>query len=185
LGGGTWYGGGYGIVWIPVYNQNPPCFFANAPVLTPSGYRRIDSLSIGDEVITRDGIRTIKKIFRKSYTPSESTNPFLIPKGSYSAIEDLLISPGHRVAVNGKMIHARDLGLEQKAQEEITYYNLGLSSYSNMNVAGVEVESFAPTYKLTVTMDQFKEFLKKSGKSITDFKHIIHGDMVTFNAVPC
>jgi hypothetical protein len=83
------------------------------------------------------------------------------------------------------MIHARDLGLEQKAQEEITYYNLGLSSYSNMNVAGVEVESFAPTYKLTVTMDQFKEFLKKSGKSITDFKHNVHGDMVSFSAVPC
>jgi len=185
FGGGTWYGGGYGIVWSPVYTENPSCFFANAPVLTPSGYRRIDSLSIGDEVMTRDGIKTIKKIFCKSYTPSESTNPFLIPKGSYSAIEDLLISPGHRVAVDGKMIHARDLGLEQKAQEEIKYYNLGLSSYSNINVAGVEVESFAPTYNLTVTMDQFEAFLKKSGKSITDFKHNINGNMVSFSAVPC
>jgi hypothetical protein len=120
------------------------CFFGNAPVLTPSGYRRIDSLCVGDKVTTPTGYAdVITRVYKRMGGASPSINPYRIPAGTFGATEDLLISPKHSIAVKGKMIRAEDCGLEQVTPEgAITYYNLGLASKSIMIVAGVEVESY-------------------------------------------
>jgi hypothetical protein len=119
------------------------CFFGNAPVLTPSGYRRIDSLLVGDKVTTPTGEDVITRVYKRMASATPEINPYRIPVGTFGATEDLLISPKHSIAVNGKMVRAENCGLEQVAPTGvITYYNLGLASQSNMIVAGVEVESY-------------------------------------------
>jgi len=98
------------------------------------------------------------RIDTKRYRPGPKTNPYIIRKGQFGATEELLISPRHKVATpDGKMVEARDLGLVQKAMKSpFTYYNIELPGWANMRVAGVEVESLAPTKCIVVTMEQVK-----------------------------
>lgn len=141
-----------------------PCFLGNAPVLTPAGYRRMDSLREGDLVQTPAG-ETVA-IQRVSVTECEAgpaTNPYVIPKGRYGAVRNLEISPNHKVAVGGgKMVEARHLGLEQKEREgTLRYYNLELPASENMVVAGVEVESLAHVRRVPVTAAQLGALLTR------------------------
>ena len=148
----------------PAAGPSPVCFFGNAPVLTPSGYRRIDSLRVGDLVCTADGSAVaIERVKVMRCAAGPSSNPFVIPKGVYGATERLLISPRHRVAVPGRgMVEARFLGLEQAKKEgQLTYYNLGLPAWENMVVAGVVVESLAPVQRITMPFAVFKALLTK------------------------
>jgi len=150
--------------WSMTVVSGPICFFGNAPVLTPSGYRRMDSLRIGDLVSTPAGPVAIERVFKKDYAASATTNPYVIPKGTLGATKRLLISPNHRVAVGGKMVEACDpsLGLEQVAMDgTLTYYNLQLSGWANMTVAGVEVESLAPVKRLVISMADFAKIMTK------------------------
>ena len=138
------------------------CFLADAPVLTPSGYKPIASLRIGDRVKTANGASSrIQRISKQNVVPSATTNPYKIPKGLYGAKEELLISPNHHVLANGKLVEARHLGLQQKTmKKEFTYYNLELESWTNMIVAGVTVESLAPVQRITVTMAEFTKMIE-------------------------
>jgi hypothetical protein len=156
----------------PVQPAVPVCFLANAPVLTPRGYRRIDSLKVGDLVRLADGrSMEIKKVKVVRYEPSAAVNPFVIPKGSFGAKERLLISPSHRVAVPGRgMVEARNLGLKQWTMHKaFDYYNLELEKWDNMVVAGVEVESLAPVRRTIITTAQLKQLLRaKFGAHVSE-----------------
>ena len=146
------------------------CFLGKAPVLTPSGYRRIDSLKVGDLVSTAEGESVpIQAVFIKSYTPSNTVNPFIIPKGKFGATMNLAISPDHLVqTAPGKMVKARSLGLEQKAlTEPFNYYNIELPTYENMIVAGVTVESKYPTITAELTINQLQKFLEENSEVLT------------------
>ena len=140
------------------------CFFGNAPVLTPAGYRRMDSLRAGDKVTTPNGgtvaIEAVK-IMRCAAGPE--TNPYVIPKGEFGATKRVLISPRHRVATAKGMVEAQHLGLAQEERTgTLTYYNLALPGWANMIVAGVEVESLAPVKRVTVPLSTFKALVEKN-----------------------
>ena len=141
---------GTGPIWVSSGLNNPftlnpttACFFGDAPVLTPSGYRRIDSLRVGDIVTTLTGEDIITRIYMRSTPAGPNDNPYRIPAGTFGAVKPLLISPRHCIAVKGAMVEARKSGLKQAAKEGVlTYYNLELKRHSTMIVAGVEVESY-------------------------------------------
>jgi hypothetical protein len=163
-------GGGGGGVFDP--HVTVPCFLANAPVLTPTGYIKISKLSAGDEITTSDG-RTVRiqKVMHKKVAAGPSTNPYTIPKGMYGATLNLAISPNHRIVMpDGSMVEACHLGLKQQeraSDDMIEYYNLALPNWNsdNMVVAGVAVESLAPVRHITMTMGEFKSRLvTKYGK---------------------
>jgi len=151
--------------WI-LLNGYPPapsgvaCFLKDAPVLTPDGYRRIDSLKVGDLVQTAKGPVAIQMVKTQLVTPSSAVNPYVIPKGHLGAISDLAISPNHKVQVGHNMIEARYLSLKQKEMRgAFMYYNLELPDYENMTVAGVTVESLFPLAHISVTTKQFREIV--------------------------
>jgi hypothetical protein len=158
-GGGGGGGGGGGASAV--------CFLGNAPVLTPAGYRRIDSLGVGDIVRTADGrdvaIQRVKH--QRVVAPSTAVNPYVIPKGQFGATENLAISPRHAISVSGRgMIEARELGLRQMSMRAaFDYYNLELPEWDNMVVAGVEVESLAPTKRVVMTAAQFRGLVAAKG----------------------
>ena len=157
----------------------PICFFGDAPVKTPNGYRRIDSLKVGDRVSTPTGTAVIRHIHCQDYAAGPSANPYVIPKGRFGATQDLLISPRHKVAVNGRMVEARDLGLTQKQETGIlTYYNLGLDRWANMIVAGVLVESLAPIARMTISRAEFNQILaaKYGGRMTPEIAAACHFD---------
>ena len=135
-----------------------PCFFGNAPVLTKSGYRRMDSLRAGDCVMTPAGEEaTIEHVKVTRCAAGPATNPYIIPKGRFGAERRVLISPNHNVVTQSGLTEARHLGLDQEERTgTLTYYNLELTGQAHMVVGGVAVESLAPVRRLVLTMDQFK-----------------------------
>jgi len=145
---------------------NPICFLGNAPILTPSGYKRMDSLRKGDLVTTSDGRAVaIQSVEIRATAPHSNSNPYIIPTGLYGATMNLPISPRHRVAVPGRgMVEARDLGLKQMPMRaNWNYYNLSLPCWEtdNLVVAGVVAESLAPVKRITVTKAEFVKMLAK------------------------
>jgi len=137
-----------------------PCFLADAPVLTPNGYKAIATLKIGDLVSTPRGDMPIQKVKISRVVASPSVNPYIIKRGQFGATKRLLISPNHRVQTENGMIEARSLGLRQEEMSgSFDYYNLELPNWTNMIVAGVVVESLAPVKRLTMTMQEFKGFI--------------------------
>jgi len=157
-------------------DNTPVCFFGNAPVKTPYGSRRIDSLKVGDRVSTPSGTAVIQHIHCQDYAAGPSANPYVIPAGRFGATQRLLISPRHRVAVGGQMVEARNLGLEQEeATGTLTYYNLGLGG-ANMIVAGVTVESLAPLVRVTISRAEFDYILatKYGGRMTPEIRAACH-----------
>jgi hypothetical protein len=149
--GGGGGGGGGGAI----------CFLKDAPVLTPTGYKRISSLKVGDLVQTPEGNAVPIQSVKVQHTrPSQAVNPYVIPKGRFGATKELFISPEHKVQVNGAMTEAKSLGLKQhKMSEPFDYYNLELPNYEKMIVAGVTVESMFPITRVKISMEQFKHIL--------------------------
>jgi len=158
-------------------DSGPVCFLGDAPVKTPHGSRRMDSLKVGDRVSTPTGSAVIQHIHCQDYAAGPSANPYVIPKGRFGATQDLLISPRHKVAVNGRMVEARDLGLNQKDMGTLTYYNLGLGG-ANMIVAGVLVESLAPMARMTISRAEFNMILaaKYGGRMTPEIAAACHFD---------
>ena len=167
------------IVLIPYTPPAVICFLGSAPVLTPNGYSRIDSLVVGDIICTREGETTavIEKVERQVYMPGRDTNPYIIPAGRFGSNGRILISPRHKVAVDGQMIEARFLGLEQEEQyEKITYYNLQVTRSENIIVAGLEVESLQALTRVNIPMDTFNYIVanKYDGKMSDEIKAGCH-----------
>jgi len=147
-----------GSIIMKGHNSGVVCFLGHAPVATPNGPRRIDSLAEGDLVLTESGKSVpIQRVKVMRCRPGPMTNPYVIRKGSFGATEELMISPRHKVAVGaeGAMVEAKDLGLTQKAMKApFNYYNIELPGWANMRVAGVTVESLAPAKRVVATVAQ-------------------------------
>jgi hypothetical protein len=154
--------GGNGIIVLAFSLVPIPCFLKDAPVMTPTGYRAISTLAVGDLVSTPTGTAKIERVKISKMTAEASVNPYIIEKGQYGAVERLLISPNHRVKTGDGMIEASKLGLEQaKMVGSFDYYNLEIQNWSNMIVSGVVVECLTPTRKVTMTIQEFRDAVKE------------------------
>jgi len=152
----------------PAPPASVPCFLADAPVLTPVGYRRIDSLKVGDLVTTPKGPMPIQRVKITHVVSSSAVNPYIIKKGQFGATQRLLISPNHHIKTETGMVKAHELGLRQEEMSgSFDYYNLELPDWSNMIIAGVTVESLAPKKRIIVTMQEFKAFITQRYGAIT------------------
>jgi len=171
-----------------------PCFLGDAPVLTPLGWRRIDSLRAGDAVILPgsqgQGQRqaTVRRLTAHSIAANAETWPYIIRKGQFGATEDLRISPNHRLAIpTGQMLEARVLGLERDRtlMGTIDYFNLELSTWTNMIVAGVEVESQAPLRRTQMPFATFRNLVAAKYGAITGMNYGSSVRMLPDGCVEC
>ena len=88
-----------------------PCFTPGTVIATPRGERRVEDLSVGDRIITRDnGLQEIRWIGQRDMTGQElektpHLKPVLIQAGSLGhglPERDLLVSPQHRMLINSE-----------------------------------------------------------------------------------
>lgn len=88
----------------------PPCFTPGTRILTPRGERPVETLSVGDLVMTLDhGPQAVRWIGRAeidafAMAMSETFRPIRIRKGAFGPgrpARDMLVSPQHRVLVEG------------------------------------------------------------------------------------
>ncbi|MEO0913735.1 MAG: Hint domain-containing protein, partial [Pseudomonadota bacterium] len=82
--------------------ENITCFTSGTRILTPVGDRKIEDLSVGDPVVTRDnGHKLLRWIGRRTVRGQADLAPILITAGTLGNDEDLLVSPHHRMLISG------------------------------------------------------------------------------------
>ncbi|MGB1390384.1 MAG: Hint domain-containing protein [Paracoccaceae bacterium] len=147
------------------------CFVAGTMILTPAGQVAIETLEVGDRVITRDhGVQKIKWIgattLPSTYVKSNPhLRPILIRKdamGPNMPGRDLRVSRQHRILVrdwraevmfgeaDGVLAPAFSLVnettiIEERPSAPVTYVHMAFDQHEVVYAEGVEAESFHPS----------------------------------------
>lgn len=141
------------------------CYRKGTQVLTESGYQPIEDLRAGDRVVTKGTLHDNRHVVLHassslepvrwvgSFTvknPTSVSRPIRISAGALGSkvpSQDLYVSPGHRIIVDGFMVCARDLVngttiIQEISREEVEYYHLELDTHSAILANGVVAETF-------------------------------------------
>ncbi|WP_420857937.1 Hint domain-containing protein [Marivivens marinus] len=87
---------------MPVSDLGPACFTPGTLIDTPHGPKPIETLNEGDLVLTRDtGPQPILWISRRHADGNGDHAPIRIGKGVIGNDRDLIVSPQHRVLIDG------------------------------------------------------------------------------------
>jgi len=140
----------------PGYQFAIACFIAGTRVTTRRGEVPVESLAIGDQVITVNGTaRPIKWIGRRSYARAfVGNNPDIVPiriaAGALAddiPARDLYVSPAHAMFIDGVLVPARNLikGVSIHPCPEIdaiAYFHIELNSHDVIFAEGAPTETF-------------------------------------------
>lgn len=159
-------------------STDPPCFVQGSLIDTPQGARSIETLSIGDWVLTRDmGAQQIKWLGASVVDTRRAEfahvlRPIRICAGAFGSgvpQQDVLISPMHRVLAKGPAVSlmfaqsevlctARHLvnghSIVQEPSGVVVYYHLLFEQHQIVTGAGLISESFFPG---PVGLDRFED----------------------------
>jgi hypothetical protein len=148
------------------------CYLRGTSIATPAGEIPVESLNIGDAVITRfNGYRKIKWIGRQSFARRFVENdfdqiPVRITAGALGAgvpRRDLFISPGHSMLIDNVLVLASSLvnGItitQDWAPEEIQYYQIEFETHDCVLAEGAWSESYADTPDFRARFHNAAEF---------------------------
>ncbi|MBZ8118566.1 Hint domain-containing protein [Roseovarius sp. LXJ103] len=155
--------------------ENIICFTPGARILTPQGERAIETLHIGDMVITRDhGPQPIRWIGSRTVAGVDRFAPISIAAHVLDgATRPLLVSPQHRVLFTGykaellfgcdevliaakHLLDGRDVVAHQRAA--VTYIHMMLDQHEVIYADGAATESFhAGDVGISAISDQSRE----------------------------
>ncbi|WP_283193195.1 Hint domain-containing protein [Rhizobium sp. AN80A] len=166
-GGGNSGGGGSG---------GAKCLLRGTLIATPNGCVAIEDLRLGDLVETISGeAKPVRWIGRQTFRRSvEAWHPSVMPvRISKDALDDgmpsqdLYISAGHALYVDGALVRAKDLvngssivAALPDGREAIEYYNVLLDSHDVVIADGTPVETFQLRGSDYENFDNFVEFEK-------------------------
>jgi hypothetical protein len=133
------------------------CFLKGTRILTPTGERAVESLAIGELVMTRfSGMQRIKWIGRQSHAAAlaredAGKRPVCIRAGALGEgvpARDLFVSPGHSMLVEGNLLLAGLLvnGVtvtQEWCPELVEYYNIELETHDCVVAEGAFAETYA------------------------------------------
>ncbi len=87
---------------FPVSGFTPPCFVAGTRIAVPGGTAAVETLGIGDLVVTRDnGPRPIRWIGQRTVPGAGAFAPIRIAAGALGDHGTLRVSPQHRILLGG------------------------------------------------------------------------------------
>jgi hypothetical protein len=136
------------------------CYLRGTHILTPTGETRVETLKIGDLVVTRfGGIRPILWIGRQTFERDTIAGdreklPVRIRAGALGPQQpaaDLYVSPGHSMLIDGHLVLAKALVNGITITQElpaasgacIDYYNPELDTHDCVIAEGAFAETFA------------------------------------------
>ena len=147
-------------------NVAPVCFTPGVRILTPTGERAIETLEIGDMVMTEDaGPQPIRWIGRRTmvFTADNAGHkPVEIKAGAFGDLphRSMAVSPQHRIVLAGEDVAARVGECEvlalakgmtghpgirvMKGKRRVTYITLLLDRHHVITAEGLKTESFYP-----------------------------------------
>jgi len=146
-------------------NNNPfiseslslPCLLSNTNILTNEGYIQINQLNENHIIISENKQHRIKQIMSTRINLIETEMPYKLPSGMLGCTEDLYLSKGHAIKVQGIFKLPEHLNLKRLNIEEFEklgedrYYHIELKCLegenrrtNTLNANGVTVESYSP-----------------------------------------
>ena len=150
------------------------CFTRGTDITTEKGLVKVENLSIGDRVKTKDGsFSTIKWLGRKTvlvedcqdaimdYPVKIKTNAF----GQSLPSKDIILSPDHALFIDGTLINVgvlaeRFSGIERvQPEKNFQYFHIELENHQVIIAEGLQVESLCHTYKDRSNYDNGEEYV--------------------------
>ena len=136
------------------YTPAIPCFVKGTPILTPAGYRAVETIRTGDLVTTAEGRVVPVSVFTCTSVTTARTAPYLIPAHTFGAYPktDMRLSPIHAFQcgkglwqIPGIAARSRPAICQYNVGKEITYYHVECPEYLRDNLVydGNVVESYA------------------------------------------
>ncbi|MEM9013229.1 MAG: Hint domain-containing protein [Pseudomonadota bacterium] len=176
------------------------CFARGTRLETPDGPRRVEEIAAGDLVTTVDrGPQQVRWIGSRTVAGTGNLAPVVITAGTLGAVETLVVSPQHRILVqgylaellfgapevlvpakhlvNGDTIYRREGGL-------VEYFHILFDQHEIVLSEGVPTESFFPTSATVgefeaATRDEllalFPEFADTSGAPFPTCRTVLRG----------
>ena len=151
---------------MDVADLGPPCFLPGTLIDTPDGLRKIEEIREGDLVLTRDnGAQPVRWVSRRLARGSGEAAPVRIMAGAMSNTRDLIVSPQHRILVEGwraelffgedeLLVSAKHLvngdTIHRLPSKEVTYLHLLLDRHEVIFAEGIATESFDPAGELAL-----------------------------------
>jgi hypothetical protein len=154
------------------------CYYPGTRIRTPAGDVPVESLQVGDPVVTSEGdIMPVRWIGRNTvstrFADPLRVLPIRIRAGALAEglpTRDLLVSPEHAVLVEDVLIQASALVngcsiiREQDVPETFTYYHIELSEHSLILAEGTPAESFVDNIHRSA-FDNWEEYEVRYGNN--------------------
>lgn len=138
-------------------NEVALCFSRGTRILTPGGYRMIETLKAGDWVQTVDnGAQRLEWVGGRDWTISDferapSLLPVRLSAGHFGLERDVLVSQQHCVAMGGSLVRAKHLAELRgpgariaRGARGVSYRHLMCDRHQVLIADGMESESFYP-----------------------------------------
>jgi hypothetical protein len=134
-----------------------PCFVRGTGLLTPNGYRAVETIAPGDALVTASGrVRAVAWVGWRSLdlaTASPVLRPISIARGAFAPCvprRDLRVSPLHAIAIDGALVPACLLvnGATITRDDQaltVTYFHIELSGHDVLLAEGLACESYRDT----------------------------------------
>lgn len=133
-----------------------PCFLRGTRIATPGGEVPVESIEIGDLVLTASGqARPVQWVGQRSLSGAflqagRYPRPVRFTRGALGhglPRRDLIVSPDHCMVIKGQLVAAENLVngatiLRESALEEITYFHIELATHDVLLAEGAPAESF-------------------------------------------
>lgn len=139
----------------PLVLQTTLCFAEGTCIETASGRAAVETLSIGDTVVTASGDkRAVKWIGKMVSRPSRHPRPWEVNPvrvkahafGPNVPLRDVRLSPGHAVYIEGVLVPIGHLingaTIVQEAPGPVRYFHIELDSHDVLLAEGLPCESF-------------------------------------------
>lgn len=172
--------------WMHVSQLGPPCFVPGTMIATAEGERPVETLKVGDMVVTLDhGLQPVRWIGTAEVAGDGDFAPVVFAPGAIGNSRRLRVSPQHRVLVRGwqaelhyghpeVLVPARHLlngsSVVQEAAERVTYYHLMFDRHEIILSDGAETESFFPGDQVLLNDRKTRAELLRLFPELTDPK---------------
>ncbi|KIC39745.1 Hint domain-containing protein [Leisingera sp. ANG-M7] len=150
--------------------ENIICFTAGTRIATPAGLRPIETLGLGDLVMTRDnGLQPVRWISQSTVPAADNLAPIRIKAGQFGAERDLLVSPQHRMLFTGSQasllfgesevlvsaVHMlNDRSIRREPGGTVTYVHVLFGQHEIIYAEGAASESFHPGIQAVSALEE-------------------------------
>ena len=137
-----------------------PCFVAGTLIETQDGQRRVETLHLGDLIMTKDdGLQPLRWLGQRKVAAQDHFAPIHIRANTFGTHDDLMVSPEHRILIRDHLaellfgeeevlVSAKELVNDSSVTRcvggEVTYVHLMFDRHQVVFSEGLATESFLP-----------------------------------------